>query len=247
MGLMADDARRVNRGFLTRMATGRPWVTLKLAATLDGRIATRLGESRWITGETARRRVHLMRARADAVLVGAGTARADDPLLGVRGFGTGAAQPLRVVADGGLTLPVDSRLAASAGDQPVALLHRADAPGAARQTLRELGISLIEVPTGSDGHLDLKAGLQALGLRGINTVLAEGGGTIAASLLSAGLVDDVALFTAGRVIGGDGVPTVAGFGIDTLEQAPELSLVSVEVLGVDTLSLWERPSGLPGG
>ncbi|MEM6946361.1 MAG: bifunctional diaminohydroxyphosphoribosylaminopyrimidine deaminase/5-amino-6-(5-phosphoribosylamino)uracil reductase RibD, partial [Pseudomonadota bacterium] len=128
VGLCAEQAAWVNAAFLSRIERGRPHLTLKLATTLDGRIATASGESRWITGAAARRKVHLMRARSDAVLVGAGTARADDPMLDVRGFGAHAAQPVRVVVDPGLSLSLGGRLAQSARRIPVILAHRDD-PG----------------------------------------------------------------------------------------------------------------------
>ncbi|TFG89253.1 MAG: bifunctional diaminohydroxyphosphoribosylaminopyrimidine deaminase/5-amino-6-(5-phosphoribosylamino)uracil reductase RibD, partial [Hyphomicrobiales bacterium] len=137
-GLMAAEARRLNAGFLSCVERRRPHLTLKLATTLDGRIATRQGESRWITGSRARTWVHLMRAQADAVLIGAGTARADDPMLDVRGLGPRVVQPVRIVADGGLSLPLTGRLVASAGEIPVRVLHRPGAPAERRAALGDL-------------------------------------------------------------------------------------------------------------
>jgi diaminohydroxyphosphoribosylaminopyrimidine deaminase/5-amino-6-(5-phosphoribosylamino)uracil reductase len=247
-GLMATEARRLNAGFLSTVERRRPHLTLKLAMTLDGRIATRAGESRWITGAQARRRVHLMRARADAVLVGAGTARADDPMLdvrglGVRGQGTGMAQPIRVVADGGLSLPLTGRLAASAREVPVRVLHRHGAPAERRGALTGLGVETIEVAASDSGMLDMAEALRRLAEGGITRVLCEGGGKLAAALLSNGLVDEIALFTAGKAIGGDGVPGVAAFGLDRLAHAPGFELESVEPVGGDVLSLWRHRTG----
>ena len=125
VGLMSAEAREVNAGFLSRIERQRPHVLLKLATTLDGRIATRTGESRWITGSAARRQVHLMRAQSDAILIGAGTARADDPMLDVRLPGLGARSPERVVLDGGLSISLTSRLVRTAKDVPTWVLHRA--------------------------------------------------------------------------------------------------------------------------
>ena len=237
-GLMADAARRLNAGFVSCIERGRPYVTLKLAMTLDGRIATRTGESRWITGPAARTRVHLMRARADAVLVGAGTAREDDPTLDVRHIGPGVAQPMRVVADGKLTLPPGSRLARGAHGTPVRLLHRGDAPAAHRTALEALGVGMIEVATGPDGQLDLGDGLTRLAEAGVTRVLCEGGGQLAASLLGGGLVDQVALFTAGKAIGGDGRPGIGALGLEHLADAPAFTLESSEMVGEDLLTLW---------
>lgn len=243
VGVLASEARRVNAGFLSRIERGRPWLTLKLAATLDGRIATRTGESRWITGPEARRRVHLMRATHDAVLVGAGTARADDPRLDVRGLGMADRRPVRVVADGGLSLPVSGRLARTVGEQPLWLLHRTGTDAGRATVLEHLGAELLPVPASEEGTLSAAAALAALGGRGLTRVLCEGGGRLAASLLSARLVDEVALFTAGKAIGGDGLPAVGGLGLARLAEAPGFALDRVESVGADTLSWWRAAEG----
>ncbi len=242
-GLMEPEARRLNAGFLSVIERGRPHLTLKLAATLDGRIATRAGESRWITGPAARARVHLMRARADAVLVGAGTARADDPMLDVRGMGPGAAQPLRVVADGHLSLPPASRLARSAREVPVRLLHAPSAPRARREALEAQGVGAIEVAAGPDGLLDMGEALARLAGSGVTRLMCEGGGRLAASLLAAGLVDEIALFTAGKAIGGDGRPVVEALGLERLAGAPAFALGDLIAVGDDVLTLWRRQEG----
>jgi diaminohydroxyphosphoribosylaminopyrimidine deaminase/5-amino-6-(5-phosphoribosylamino)uracil reductase len=237
-GLMATEARRLNAGFLSCIQRRRPHLTLKLAATLDGRIATRQGESRWITGPQARTRVHLMRGQADAVLIGAGTARADDPMLDVRGLGRHVVQPVRVVADGGLSLPLIGRLVASAGDIPVRVLHRPGAPAERRAALNDLGVETVEVAVLESGLLDMTQALERLAEAGVTRVLCEGGGMLAAGLLAAGLVDQVAIFTAGKAIGGDGVPAVGAFGLDRLVDAPHFELEAVEPVGGDVLSTW---------
>ena len=238
IGLLAEEARAVNAGFLSRIERGRPWVTLKLAATLDGRIATRTGESRWITGPAARRRVHLMRAQADAILIGAGTARTDDPMLDVRGIGLDNRAPVRVVADGTVSLPLTGRLAATADTHPLWILHRAEADPKRIEALGGIGAKAIEVPA-TDGALRMDTALGALAERGVNRLMVEGGGRLAASLLSAGLVDELALFSAGKVFGNDGTPAVQGFGLGSLADAPGFSLAHVEAVGGDTLSWWQ--------
>jgi len=240
-GLMQAEARRLNAGFLSRIERGRPFLTLKLATTLDGRIATRTGESRWITGSRSRRRVHLMRMQSDAVLIGAGTARADDPMLDVRGFGPRATQPLRVITDGSLSLSPASRLAATAREVPVTLLCDGDAPPERRADLEAMGIQVTETAKSADGRLDMADGLARLGAAGLTRVLCEGGGRLAASLLAAGLVDELVLFSGAKVIGQDGVPAVGGFGLERLAQAPGFRLESVEALGEDLMSVW-RPA-----
>jgi diaminohydroxyphosphoribosylaminopyrimidine deaminase/5-amino-6-(5-phosphoribosylamino)uracil reductase len=237
-GLLADQAAAVNRGFLMRVTSGRPMLTLKLATSIDGRIATAAGESRWITGPLARARVHAMRAAHDAVLIGGGTARADDPDLTVRGLGV-ANQPVRIVAARSLDLPQSGRLAESARSVPLWLLHGASAPADLRKTWQDLGAELIEVDETTAG-LDPASLMAALGARGLTRVLCEGGGQFAAALLAAMLVDDIALFTAGMILGGDARPALGSLGVRALASAPAFRLERTDQIGPDTLSLWHR-------
>lgn len=232
VGLMAAAAEEANAGFLALQRSGRPWLTLKLAATLDGRIATRTGESRWITGPAARRRVHLMRAAHDAVLIGAGTARADDPALDVRLPGLESAAPVRVIVDGDLSSPKAKPGA------PVWRLcgQDADAPDWGEAA---------PVPRAADGRLDLAAAMRALGARGLTRVLCEGGGTLAASLLKAGLVDELVWMSAGAAIGADGASAIGPLGVSVLADAPRFDLIATERLGPDVMTVWRprRQSG----
>lgn len=236
-GLMADEAEGVNRGFLTRQRRGRPMLTLKLAASLDGRIATAAGESRWITGPAARAEAHRMRAAADAVLVGAGTARADDPLLDVRLPGMEGRAPVRVVADPGLSLPDASRLAQGAGAAPVWLCCREDAARALPP-----GVERIPVKAAAGG-IDPADMLRALGERGLTRVFCEGGGALAAALLRAGLVDELVWMSAGLALGADGAPAVAGLDVQALAEAPRFRLIRVRRLGGDVMSIWRPTDG----
>lgn len=230
-------AARSHRGFLTRITEGRPMVTLKLAASLDGRIALTSGESRWITGPEARRLVHLMRADHDAVLIGGGTARADDPDLTVRGLGV-MPQPVRVVASRRLSLPPEGRLARSAREVPLWLLHDPDAAGE-REDWIARGARPLAVAAGPEG-LDPAAMLAVLAGEGITRVFCEGGGRLAAALLNAGLVDELAVFSAGFAIGGDGLAAVAAMGLPALSAARRFDLAELRAVGGDTLSLWSR-------
>ncbi|MEZ5778151.1 MAG: bifunctional diaminohydroxyphosphoribosylaminopyrimidine deaminase/5-amino-6-(5-phosphoribosylamino)uracil reductase RibD [Paracoccaceae bacterium] len=235
-GTMSAEAEALQRGFVARIRLGRPMVTLKLAASIDGRIATASGESRWITGAEARRRVHAMRATHDAVMVGAGTARADDPMLTVRGLGI-AHQPVRIVASRRLNLPPDGALWNSAREVPLWLIH---GKGAKCEAAESAGARLLEVAEAGDG-LDPAAMLAALGREGLTRVLVEGGGELAASLLRAGLVDELALFTAGLALGADARPGLGVLGIETLSAARRFRLTGTETLGSDLLSLWSAP------
>lgn len=238
----AQAAARVQAGFLLRLRAGRPLVTLKLALTLDGRIATATGESRWITGPEARRMVHALRASHDAVLVGAGTARADDPDLRVRGLGVGH-QPVRIVPSAGLDLPIEGRLGRSAREVPVWLVHGPDAPEAARAAWQEAGADLISSPA-PDGALDMATMLQALGARGLTRVFCEGGGALASALLRAGLVDDLLVFAAGRLIGAEGRAGIGPLGLDALAEAPQFRLRALRPVGGDVMQHWSRAPAL---
>lgn len=228
-GVQEAAARAVNAGFLKRVTQGLPFVTLKMAASLDGRTAMASGESRWITGPEARRVVHAMRMTHDAVLVGAGTARADDPDLGVRDIGA-AHQPLRMVLDPRLSHSPDSRLGrAGAG---VWMLHTPAAPAPARDAWAATGARLVEVPG------DLSGAMRVLAAEGITRVLCEGGATLAAAMLRAGLVDEIALFQGGVLIGAEGHGVLGPMGLPALADAPRPRLISVDRIGPDTLSRW---------
>ncbi|WP_306467219.1 bifunctional diaminohydroxyphosphoribosylaminopyrimidine deaminase/5-amino-6-(5-phosphoribosylamino)uracil reductase RibD [Limimaricola sp. G21655-S1] len=237
-GLMEDEARRDLAGFLSRVERGRPFVTLKLASSLDGRIATGAGESRWITGPEARARVHMMRARHDAVMVGGGTARTDDPMLNVRGLGIDR-QPVRVVLSRRLDLPMDGALARSAREVPLWLCHGPEADAA---PWRALGAESLSCPI-SARQLDPAAVLQALGAAGLTRVFCEGGAGLAASLLGAGLVDELVLFTAGCAIGAEGTPALSAMGIGALAEAPRLRLAGLDRVGGDVMSVWRASGG----
>lgn len=236
-GVMAAEAAALQAGFLSRIRLGRPMVTLKLATSFDGRIATASGESRWITGPEARHLVHAMRARHDAVLVGGGTLRADDPMLTVRGMGT-VRQPVRIVASAGLNLPL-GRLAASARDIPVWLLHGEGAPREARAAWESAGARLLQVAQSGAG-LDPAAMLLALGQQGLTRVFCEGGGRLAASLLAAGLVDEVIGFTAGLALGAGGLPSLGALPEGALAEAPRFTLIETRAVGGDVLHRWRR-------
>lgn len=239
-GVLASEAARLNAGFLKRVTQGLPFVTLKLAATLDGRIATATGESRWITGPQARRKVHALRMAHDAVMVGSGTALADDPDLTVREMGA-TRQPVRILLDRSLRHSSDSRLGRTAKDHPVWIIHGPSAPETARAAWAKTGATLIDVPE-TNGHLDLGAALQALAAKGLTRILSEGGSTLAAALIEARLVDDLALFSGAALIGAEGHPALGPLVLTALSDAPRPTLRETQVLGPDLFSLWQMPS-----
>lgn len=238
-GIGFSEASRDQRGFLSRVTQARPMLSLKLATSLDGRIATASGESQWITGPEARRHGHALRATHDAVLVGAGTAREDDPTLTVRDLGL-ARQPVRVVASRNLDLPVPSRLTDSTDQGPVWMIHGPNAPEARQQVLRDLGVRVLESPLGADGNLDAVGLLEVLGREGLTRVYCEGGGGLAAALLGAGLVDDLVLFQAGLALGAEGRPALGVMGIAKLAEAERFALMRTRSIGTDTVSIWRR-------
>lgn len=237
-GLCADEAAELNAGFFCRIQRGRPLVTLKLATSLDGRIATATGQSRWITGAAARERAHLLRATHDAVLVGTGTALADDPQLTCRLPGLEHRSPVRIVLDRTLRLPHTLRLFAEARASPSWLVTSAAADPAQRDVLEKLGVTVIAIAPDAAGGLDLAAVLRALGDRGLTRLLVEGGGSIAAAMLRAGLVDRLVWLHAPLLIGGDGVPAVGALGLDALGRAPRFERMSVETVGGDLLETY---------
>lgn len=237
-GVLEDQARADHAGFFARIDENRPMLTLKLANSFDGRIATGTGESQWITGPEARRAVHGMRARHDAVMVGGGTARKDDPSLSVRDLGM-PHQPARVVVSRRLDLPLMSKLAQSAQDIPLILCHGADADPTLITTWRDIGATLLVCATKA-GHLDARDVMRQLAGHGLTRVFCEGGGALAASLIEADLVDHLIGFTAGLVIGAEGLPGIGAMGLSNLQSAPRFRLRSTQAIGKDVLHMWAR-------
>lgn len=240
-GLCEAEAAELNAGYLMRVGHGRPLVTLKVATSLDGRIATHSGASQWITGATARRFAHGLRAGHDAVLVGAGTAVQDNPSLTCRLPGMESRSPVRVVLDGRMRLPLTHELVKTARDVPTWMVTFAPAdPEAAerRKAYAMSGVQMIDVGADADGNPDIDAVLRELARRGITRLLVEGGGRIAAALLKSALVDRLVWFRAPRLVGGDGIPAAAGFGVDKLADAADFSLVSTQPVGEDVMETY---------
>ncbi|KIT16543.1 Riboflavin biosynthesis protein RibD [Jannaschia aquimarina] len=236
-GVCEPEARALQSGFLTRIRNGRPALTLKLATTLDGRIATATGESQWITGEAARRHVHARRAAHDAILVGAGTARADDPALTVRGFGD-VPQPIRVVLSRSLDLALELKLVRTARDIPTWFLHSSGDPA----PFEAAGVRCHSILHTDAGGVDVLEALAILGREGLTRVYCEGGGQLAASLLAAGLVDRLELYSAGAVIGAEGRPSIGPMGLNLLARAPRMELLTSRAIGADLYTVWESSS-----
>jgi diaminohydroxyphosphoribosylaminopyrimidine deaminase / 5-amino-6-(5-phosphoribosylamino)uracil reductase len=242
-GVLRAEADEVTAGFRLRVRQGRPLVTLKLASTLDGRIATRTGESQWITGEPARRAAHALRGRHDAVMVGVGTVLADDPELTCRLPGYRPLPVVRIVADSHLRTPLTATLVATAQKAPTWVLIRKGSDRDRRRAFTEAGVRLIEVP-GAETGLDISPALRAMATAGLTSILVEGGAQLAASLLRADLVDRIAWFHAPAVMGGDAWPAVQAFGVEHLGTMPRFARMGQTSLGDDVLSEFVRKDGV---
>lgn len=236
IGLMAKEARAAHAGFLLVKNKSRPFITLKLAASLDGRIATDSGESRWITGPESRRYVHLLRAKNDAVMIGRGTAETDDPMLDIRDMGLARANPVRIVLDSELSLSPNSRLAKSCAETPLWMMHRRGAKGL--NAWQKTMATLIETPA-TEGGLTVKPLLQTLADNGLTRILVEGGGTLAARLIQENQVDQIQIFHAGLLLGANGTPALAPLSFMALKDFPRLELKHTRTLGQDSLTIWE--------
>jgi len=230
VGLLGAQAAELNRGYIKRITTGMPFVLWKAAMTLDGKIATRTGDSRWVTGEKARRCVHRLRSRSDAILTGVGTILADDPELTARGT-RGRPDPVIIVADSTAATPPTARILNS--DARTIIAVTGAAPEEKVEALRTAGAEVLILPKCSEG-VDLCALLARLGRLGLNEVLLEGGGRIAASALRAGLVDRGLVFIAPKIIGGQSAPTpVEGAGIELMSRALAVSKPKIRRFGED--------------
>lgn len=238
-GVLEPEARLAHRGFFKRLATGRPYLTLKFASSLDGRIATASGESQWITGALARGRVQALRMTSDVVMVGGETARADDPRLTVRGMAT-KRQPARAIVSSSLELPRGGAMEAAIEDAPLWLFHSPDETQSRKSYWEDAGARLFEIGASSSGLLACDELLSSLGANGVNEVLCEGGGQLAASLLRADLVDEIVHFQAGLFLGQTGRPSIGDLAFEALSDAQRFQLVDIEVLGPDTVSVWRK-------
>jgi len=233
-GVLAADAERQNRAFLTAMRRNRPHVTLKAAMTLDGRIADVHGESKWITGPVARAAVHRLRSQSDAIVVGVGTALRDDPALTARLDRPWPREPYRVVLDSTARTPADARLIAAGTRARALILTGENADTARVAALRAAGATVVTV-AGRAGRVDLRGALAALAAREVRAVLVEGGGEVHGAFLDAGLVDRVAMFVAPRLLGGrTATPAIGGAG-SPLKGAARLTTLEVTRVGDDLL------------
>lgn len=234
-GVEEEALREQNRVFLKYISTKLPWVAMKTAMTLDGKIATQTGDSKWITGAEARAYVHELRHRFMAILVGIGTAVADDPLLNCRIEGRGVRQPIRVVVDSNARLSLDSQLVKTAGEYRTIVAHTRFAPEERVKALRETGVEMLLCKE-KEGLVDVRNLLELLGQSGIDSILLEGGGSLNYTFLSEGLADELYAFIAPKIVGGMNAKTpVEGAGMEKMADAINLELENVLNIGHDVL------------
>jgi diaminohydroxyphosphoribosylaminopyrimidine deaminase/5-amino-6-(5-phosphoribosylamino)uracil reductase len=238
-GLMAEEAAAILAGFSKSVTQGLPWVTLKLGVTLDGCIATRSGESRWITGPGARGVVQQMRAEHDGILVGIGTVLADDPGLRCGLPGLGDRPRWRVVADSRLRTPLGSQIVRQARTHALVLLASPEAPVERARLLHEAGVTILHCGEEPSGRIDLVSALRRLTEIGLTSIISEGGSHMAGSLLRAGLVDRLAWHRAPLLLGDAGLPAVQGLGTERLADAIRLRLLSRQEYAEDVLETYE--------
>lgn len=235
IGVCEAEAGVLNEAFVKYVTTGRPFVTLKCAMSLDGKIATHTGASQWITGPEARAEVHRLRHAVDALLVGIGTVLQDNPLLTTRLPDRQGVNPLRVIVDSALRLPPQARVATVTTDCRTLVATTASASPAQQQRLCEQGVEIVVLPAYDDGRVDLEALLCYLGERKIASLLVEGGATLNATLLRRRLVEKGLFFIAPKIIGGDGLSVIGACGIANMEQVLCLRDSSSHRIGEDFL------------
>lgn len=240
-GVLEDEARALNEAFFKFISTGRPFVTWKYAMSLDGKVAAHTGVSRWISGERARTLVHRLRAGADAIMVGVGTALADDPLLTARGRGghggSGGRDPVRVIVDSRLRLPATARVLHPGSAAPTWVATTPHAPAERRRALEAAGAEVLMLPD-AGGRVHLPALMDELGRRQVTSVLCEGGPTLAAALLEDSLIDKVYCFISPRLIGGAAAPgALAGTGSPNPDLAWRLHRAAWRRVGEDLLAV----------
>ncbi len=238
VGCLRSEARRAHRGHITRVTQGRPAVAVKLARTTEGFAGSRNGARLMITGEIANARIHLMRAHADAVMVGIGTILADDPLLTVRLPGLEGRSPLRIIVDSHLRTPPTARVVAGAGDVPTWIVTTVGAPVEAERALAAHGAEVLRVPADGAGRVSLPEALHLLGARGLTRLFCEGGPDLADTLAKADLIDDLILVT-GRSARGEG--DVPALGLSLQDRMDALNLRADEQVGPDLFMYWEKP------
>lgn len=239
VGVLEDKARELNEGFFLRHSEARPLINLKTATTLDAKIATNTGQSKWITGGLSRQRAHLIRAQHDAICVGVNTVLADNPTLTTRVNGV-SHEPVRIVFDTNLRLTDAEKIFKQVEGSPVWVMTSVATDDERAQALQKLGVNILTVEKGADGHVDLKSAMAVLCKKGITRLLVEGGAGLVTSFLALGLYDNLYWFKAGSIIGADGLSAMQPLGIKKLDHKISIKHSNHLVLDDDVLDVYKR-------
>lgn len=244
-GLLQQQATDLNQGFLSKVILQRPLFALKTATTLDGRIATKTGDSHWITGPGARAFGHRLRSIHDAILIGRKTLEQDRPLLTCRLPGLENRSPLRIVLDSRLSVDIHHPIMQTVDDHPLIIITGKPESCKKANRLKSLGVQVITAKTNATGLIDVNDAAKKMAETGLTRVLIEGGGKVAASFLSANLIDRVYWFRAAKIIGGDGLPALAGMGVETMENVFSMERLETRPVGADILETFRIRSPDP--
>jgi diaminohydroxyphosphoribosylaminopyrimidine deaminase/5-amino-6-(5-phosphoribosylamino)uracil reductase len=239
-GVLEEQGEAANEGFLKRVKYERPMFTLKIAASIDGRIATKTGESRWISGENSLAYAHRLRATHDAIMIGIGTAKVDDPMLNCRLPGMEDLSPVRIVVDRKLQLPLDSQLVKTAQQHPLWIVTSEQSDKERGAAYEKKGVKIVPVSVNEEGYADPNIAARKLGELGLTRVLIEGGAQLAAAFLREDLVDHIEWVTAPLMMGGDGKGAVEGLKKQTLAEHPRYKRINSRMLGEDRLDSFVR-------
>ena len=240
VGLLAMDSKEINNGYLKRIKMGLPLVSLKIASSMDGKIATLKGQSKWITGKIARIHGHTLRANYDVILSGINSILKDNSRLDCRIKGLKNQSPVKVIVDSKLSIPFSSKVLKSVKKYPLIIWTSKLSNNNKKLKLRKLGVNIIELSKNKDNLLNLRYGMKDLSRRGYNTVLVEGGSEIYSSLIKNNLVDKIYFYRSGVIIGGDGLSSVSSYKLKKLDLAKNFNIVSSEIIDGDILELWKK-------
>ena len=238
LGMRESEAKNLNQGFFSRILRSRPYISLKMATSLDSKIATPEGKSKWITGALARKHGHMQRAKSDAILIGINTLIKDDPLLTCRIRGLEKHSPDRIVVDSSLSIPINSNLIKTLKLSPLQVWTSKKSDKSKKKKLIDLGISVLELDDCGDRKLKLKDGLKDLANRGINNLLVEGGGKVSATLLSNNLVDRIFLYRSGKILGDTSISSVSGLDLNTISLNEKFQRIDARQLDDDVFEEW---------
>jgi len=239
-GILEREAEELNRGFITRLKNKLPFVTLKMAMSIDSRIATKTYDSKWITGEEARHSSHFLRSKHDAILTGVGTVVADNPFLNTRISGLENRSPTRIILDTNLRIPIDSQIVSTASELKTVIYTTVTAEEMKKKHLESFGLQIVTINADESGRISLNEALTSIAQMGINSILVECGGRLCTEFIKSDLIDEFLVYRAPIVLGGDGIPAVEGFGVADLTEALNFKQTGTRRLGADTLESYKR-------